>query len=371
MTLSRRLITLVLCIWLAACSPPVRAPTLPAPPPAQEAAPAQVAEYWPTAGWQTSTPEAQGMDAGKLEAMFQAIDEQDINLHSVLIVRHGYLVAEVYYPPHGPDTAHVQYSVTKSVVSALLGIAIQEDYVESIDQPALSYFGDWSVDTGDPRKGAMTLEHLITMTSGMEWDDDRDIDGLWRSRDWVQHMLDRPMADPPGTQFSYNSGSTHLLSAVIQLTTGQTAQAYAQEHLFGPLGMRPGDTRWETDRGGFSIGGWGLYMTPRDMAKLGYLYLKEGIWDGQSIVPAAWVRASVEPRVAVDDAQEPWGLHYGYGWWVHELGAYAAHGRAGQFIFVLPDLDMLVVFTSELEGADFVQPELLLRDYIIPAATGS
>jgi CubicO group peptidase (beta-lactamase class C family) len=104
------------------------------------------------------------------------------------------------------------------------------------------------------------------------------------------------------------------------------------------------------------------------MAKLGYLYLKEGMWDRQPVVPAAWVRASVEPRVAVADAQEPWGLHYGYGWWVHELGAYAAHGRAGQFIFVLPDLDMLVVFTSELEGADFVQPELLLRDYIIPAA---
>jgi len=330
--------------------------------------PATTSNYWPTQGWQASTPEAQGVDAGKLEAMFQAIDEQDINLHSVLIVRHGYLVAETYYPPYGPGTSHVQYSVTKSVVSALLGIAIQEGYVESIDQPALSYFGDWTVDASDPRRQAMTLEHLLTMTSGMQWDDSRDIDGLWRSRDWVQHMLERPMADPPGTRFTYNSGNTHLLSAVIQLTTGQTAQAFAGEHLFGPLGIRPGDTRWETDPHEFSIGGWGLYLTPRDMAKLGYLYLKEGTWEGRQVVPAAWVRASVEPRVAVDDAQEPWGLHYGYGWWVHELSAYAAHGRAGQFIFVLPDLDMVVVFTSELEGTDFIQPELLLRDYIIPAA---
>jgi CubicO group peptidase (beta-lactamase class C family) len=144
---------------------------------------------------------------------------------------------------------------------------------------------------------------------------------------------------------------------------------FAITYLFEPLGIT--NYEWETDPEGTPIGGWGLWLTTRDLAKLGYLYLKEGRWADQRVIPADWVRKSAQETIQVDQHLEPWSLGYGYGWWVHEIGAYAAHGRGGQFIFVIPDLDLVVVITSWLEGGDFVDAELLVRDFIMPAVVSS
>jgi hypothetical protein len=151
---------------------------------------------------------------------------------------------------------------------------------------------------------------------------------------------------------------------------------FAQRHLFEPLGIDAADVYWESDTKGVPIGGWGLWLVPRDLARIGALYLNEGRWEEQQVLPADWVRASVERRIQIPDPLEPWDLHLGYGWWLHDIGThaadgqqpYAAHGQGGQFLFVVPDLDLVVVFCSGLAESEFVQPELLLRDYVLPAA---
>ena len=312
------------------------------------------------------------MDSEHLERLFLAVTERSIELHSVLIVRHGYIVTEAYFPPYEQDTKHDVWSVTKSFVSALVGIAIEKGYIDGVTQPVLDFFPDRAVANRDSRKEAMTLEHLLTMTSGLDWSDGTQVQQMMWSRDWVQFILDRPMAAEPGTQLNYNSGNTHLLSAILQQATGMSALDFTREHLFEPLGISV--VTWESDPDGISIGGWGIQMTPRDMARFGYLYSNDGVWDGQQVVPAGWVRASVEEHVEIEEPIEPWGLHIGYGWWVHQIGAYAAHGRGGQFIYVIPHLDMVVVFTSGIEDPEdsgFVKPELLVRDFIMPAAISS
>jgi CubicO group peptidase (beta-lactamase class C family) len=326
--------------------------------------------YWPTEGWRSSTPEEQGMDSEKLAQIFEVITEQRLNIHSVLIIRNGYLVTEAYYHPFRSKNMHEVYSVTKSVVSALVGIALEKGFIESVHQPVLDFFPEQTIENDDAHKQAITLEHLLTMTSGLEWTEGDTGRQLWQNIDWAQFVLNRPMAVEPGTQFNYNSGNTHLLSVIIQETTGMSTLSFAQAHLFEPLGIS--DVLWSRDPSGISIGGWGLRMTPCDMAKLGYLYLNNGVWDGQQVVPADWVNASIQKHVQVTDPLEPWELHLGYSWWLHEFGPYAAHGMRGQFIYVIPDLNMVVVFTSGLdEEAEFVQPELLIRDFIMPAAISS
>jgi CubicO group peptidase (beta-lactamase class C family) len=305
------------------------------------------------------------MDPELLAQMLQAIEDRELNIHSVLVIRNGYIVTEAYFPPYQQDSKHELWSVTKSVVSALVGITIDEGSIDGVNQPVLDYFPDPTIASSDPRKQTMTLEHLLTMTSGLDWSDDRSIYGMMRSRDAPRYVLDRLLDEEPGTRFNYNSGNTHVLSAIIQETSGRSTLDFAREHLFDPLGIS--DVEWETDSSGIPIGGWGLWMRPRDMAKLGYLYLNEGVWDGQQVIPADWVRESTEPRLQVEEVLEPWDLYYGYGWWVHEFGAYAAHGRGGQFIFVFPDLEVVVVFTSSLPESKFVEPELLIRDFVVPA----
>jgi CubicO group peptidase (beta-lactamase class C family) len=317
-------------------------------------------DYWPTQGWRTSAPEEQGMDPALLGQMFDAVEDRSLNVHGVVIVRHGNIVAEEYYSPYRQDTKHVLYSVTKSFISALVGIAIEEGYIESVDQRVLDFFPDHTFANPDPRKEAMTLEHLLTMTSGLDWEEGMPIYlEMYRSRDWVQFVLDKPMVAEPGSQFVYCSGCSHVLSAIIQRTTGMNTLEYAQSRLFEPLGIT--DVYWESDSSGTSIGGWGLEITPRDMAKFGYLYLNGGVWDGQQVVPAEWVRTSVEKHVETDS-----DLGYGYQWWTYpSLDAYTAIGRDAQLIFVIPDQDVVAVFTAELDGADALFE--LIEKFIAPA----
>ncbi len=337
------------------------------------AAPAEVTlperTYWPTEGWRSSTPEEQGMDSELLTEMLAYIREKGVRIDSVTIVRHGYLVLDAYIRSYGKDSKHELYSCTKSVTSALVGIAMDQGHIQSVDQPVLSFFPEWSVGNVDARKEAMTLEHLLTMTDGLHWvrKDIRVTSSgdttpeMMQASDWVQFTLDRSMEEEPGTRWNYNGGASHLLSAILQEATGMTALEFAHEYLFGPLGIS--EVVWPGGNQGRNFGGSGLQMTPHDMAKFGYLYLNEGLWDGEQIVPAAWVKASTTNHSPTPE------IYYGYQWWVMPwAGYYSAIGARGQYIAVLPELDMVAVFTSDLKPEDAYTPLLLLAFYVIPAA---
>ncbi|MCP4543240.1 MAG: serine hydrolase [Chloroflexi bacterium] len=331
--------------------------------------------YWPTQGWRTSTPEEQGVDSEMLDEMFETIQEQGYGIDSVTVIRNGHMVADATFRSFQPDSRHIIHSCTKSIVSALIGIAIDEGYIESVDQPILDIFSERTVANLDVDKEAMTLEHVLMMASGLECRDSylyrwAGIREMQRSDDWVQFMLDLPMAEPPGTRFEYCNGGSFLLSAIIQETTGMTAAEFADERLFGPLGIS--DVRWPSNPNGITIGWGDLRMRPHDMAKIGYLYLNEGRWDGEQIVPADWVATSTRKHISAT-LQDG----YGYQWWVtgdadrQRPRVYMALGYAGQFIFVVPEKALVVAVTSNLRDQDFYLPQQLLNDFVIPAVEPS
>jgi CubicO group peptidase (beta-lactamase class C family) len=316
--------------------------------------------YWPTQDWRTSTPEEQGMDAQKLAQMLLTVKKQALSLHSLLIIRHGYLVSETYFSSYTQDTRHELYSCTKSFIATLTGIAIDKGYIDGVSQRVVDFFPEVSFANLDQQKKDMTLEDLLTMRSGLDWQEgDATYSALVQSTDWVKFVLDEPMIYPPGSHFSYCSGCSHVLSAILQKTTGTTGRDFAEQYLFTPLGIT--NVRWDTDRAGAPIGGWGLQLTPREMAKLGYLYLHNGQWDGQQIVSAAWVADASQKHTPATG-----NLGYGYQWWTYpSLSAYTALGRYGQTIFVVPASDLVIVTTAFIENHDEIFN--LIEEYIIPS----
>jgi CubicO group peptidase (beta-lactamase class C family) len=301
------------------------------------------------------------MDSDMLGRMLDTIDEQRMAIDGVVVIRNGYIVAEQYYSPYTENSRHVLYSCTKSFISALTGIAVGDGYIDSVDHPVLDFFPDRTFANVDTRKEAMTLENILTMRTGLAWEEGMPAyQALMGSSDWVGFMLDKPMEADPGSQFNYCSGCSYLLSAIIQETTGTNPLEFAQNRLFDPLGIT--NFTWELDSSGIPNGGWGLEMTPRDMAKFGYLFLNQGIWDGQQIIPADWVAASTQPGLEVEA-----GVDYAYQWWVYpSSNLYAAQGLYAQKIYVIPELEMVVVFTADARNTD---PTFdLLEDWIIPAA---
>jgi CubicO group peptidase (beta-lactamase class C family) len=310
------------------------------------------------------------MDSTVLVGMFDYIEQQEADVHGVLVVRNGYAVLEAYYPPYGPHIRHSTASVGKSLTGALVGIAIREGYIEGVDQKVADFFPDHSDLQDDPLKQAMTIEHLLTMTSGLDWPEaaasysssSNIMNQMMRSSDWVRFVLDRPMAAAPGAAFNYSSGASHLLSAIIQEATAERTFVFAQTYLFEPLGIS--HVSWPSDPHGIAFGAGGLRLTPRDMARFGQLYLQGGVWNGEQVVPAEWVEVSVARQVSAYGAAS----YYGYQWWVRGNGVYAAHGYRGKRIFVIPDLEMVVVITADLSGN---LPSVLLSNFIIPAARSS
>jgi CubicO group peptidase (beta-lactamase class C family) len=323
---------------------------------------------WPTEGWRTSTPEAQGIDSTALVAMIEYVQEMNYDVDGVIVVRHGYEVAEIYFYPFKEGQRHILYSCTKSVVSALIGIAIERGYIQGVDQPMLDFFPDYTPENLDERKQSMTFEDLLTMSTGFECRDsylydNRGLTEMHASEDWVQFVLDLPMVKEPGTYFEYCNGASFLLSAIITEATGMSALDFAHEVLFSPLGIT--DASWDASPEGINLGYSNLFLQPEDMAKFGYLYLHGGEWDGEQVVPAGWVETSTREHIRPGTLQDG----YGYQWWIDDDGYYMAIGYNGQFIFVLPELDMVVVIVSDRYRGDYEAPEILLAEYILPATT--
>jgi CubicO group peptidase (beta-lactamase class C family) len=346
-------------IVAAACSassaPPATATAEPT------AAPAEPAVYWPTDGWRTAAPEEQNMDGGMIARVLEIIEEENLAFHSLLIIRNGYLVSETYFHGYTEQRKHDLYSVTKSFMATLVGIAIDQGHIAGVDTRMLDFFPDLACDPPDPQKDAMTLEDVLTMRTGLDWEEvDPTFTALYRSPDWVQYLFDLPMDAAPGSYFLYCSGCSHLLSAAVGQATGMPVRDFADEFLLHPLGITK--LNWETDMQNIPIGGWGLSITPRDMAKLGYLYLHEGMWEGRRIVSAEWVRAATHRQTEAGPV-----LDYGYQWWTYAyLNAYAALGMYGQTVFVIPEKDLIIVTTAGMEGHDRIFQ--LIENYLAPAA---
>lgn len=354
----RRVVFLLLTL-LASCSGR-RAPASTAVPPGP-VAPTPQAASWPTSGWRTALPSSQGMDGALLDEAVTEAQRERLALNGLLVIRHGYIVKETYFSPWEPGTVHELYSCTKSFTSVLTGIAIRRGYLHGVTDPVMGFFPNRQFPHPDPRKGDMTIESLLSMSSGLVWrEDDMTYREMYATaRDWVGYVLGQPMQADPGSFFWYSSGNSHVLSSIIEQKSGKGTYAFAQEALFRPLGIR--DPEWERDPVGVPIGGWGLKLTPRDMAKLGYLYLRQGTWDGSQIVPSAWVQASTRAHIRATEK-----LGYGYQWWIDSsAGMYAAIGRYGQGVFVVPSCDLVVVFTAQIDSSD---PEFdLIHRFIIPA----
>jgi CubicO group peptidase (beta-lactamase class C family) len=367
-------------------------------------------DYWPTKGWLTSTPEKQGMDSAVLANLFRAIREPSLkrkikgkiaetvlgipapdrlDIDILLIIRNGYIVTEAYSSFHSfygirdKDSLNPIYSSTKSFISAIFGIAKDQGKMTSLDSLVLDFFPDETPQNLDKRKRALKLKHLLTMTCGFDWPElkigysnpENPVHQMRYTSNWSTFVLDKPMVQDPGETFNYNSGCTQLLTSIIHKQTSGDSLGFAQKHLFQPLGIsnftwRSAQSSADPDSKAIVNGSGGLLMRARDMAKFGYLYLKGGIWDGQEIVSRKWVEESTRRHnditgiigTVIDD--------YGYLWYIHSFGFHSL-GYSGQYIFVIPDLEIVAVFLSDLNGYQVLEPIFLVEDYIIPAVKNS
>ncbi len=317
--------------------------------------------YWPTKGWRYAEPKQVGMNATMLGEMKSRIAETGID--SVLVVKDGYLVLDEYYHDYRKEDLHEIFSATKSVVSALIGIAHDRGEYPSLDTEVLSLFTTRTVKNVDDWKRSLTLRDLLTLTSGFDVNEGMSVGpDYWRflnSPDPTQFSLDLPMRREPGTYFYYASPDIHLATRVLAESTKTTPLDYAKRHLFGPLNIT--DSVWPTDPDGNNWGQTYLKLMPHDMAKIGYLYLNEGQWDGQQIISKEWVRESTTKHVNVTSS-----YGYGYYWWVDDDGFYYAMGAQGQYIFVVPDKNLVAVFTCTGFPSHYV-PLDILSTFIIPS----
>jgi len=311
------------------------------------AAQERMATVWPSPDWQTASPEDEGMDSEALAKL--VVYGSARSFDSLLIARHGRLVLDAYYAPYSANIPHAVNSTTKSIVATLIAMLHADGVLDSLDHRILDYFPDRDFAIADDRKKAITVQHLLNMTSGLAWDEGlgehwRSLTELKRSRDWVRFILDRPMANQPGETFYYNSGNSHLLSALITRLTGKPAEDFARSRLFGPLGIT--NYSWPRDPLGQSYGGWGLSLKPRDMAKIGYLYLRHGRWGDKELLPPQWIEsvshASVNMNLPADR-----DLRYANQFWaLPDKHVFMTSGYQCQVIMVLPDLDIVVVTTG-------------------------
>jgi CubicO group peptidase (beta-lactamase class C family) len=297
---------------------------------------------WPTKEWQTSSPEEQGMDSKELAKLVDF--GTTLSLDSLLVVRHGKIVAEAYYAPYAAGIPHAIYSATKAVISTLMSIASKDGLLDSPSHRVLDFFDRRSIANLDDRKKAITVQSLLDMTSGIEWRMPDSMFEMERSPDWVKFVLDRPMSSAPGNAFNYSNGNAHLLSAIITKLTGMSALEYGKAKLFGPLGIN--DLSWGHDPQGISNGGQGLYLQPRDMAKIGYLYLRNGAWEGKQLLPSDWIDKVTHAKVDPHAPGEPEFRYSNLFWVLPDKHVYMASGYHGQVIMVFPDLDVVAVTTG-------------------------
>ena len=339
---------------------------------AQDASPPGV--DWPTDGWITVPPESEAMDANLSAEIDARVAAETPLLTSLIVIRNGKLVAERYYNGETPEQPVMVWSVAKSVTSIAVGIAFREGLLTNLDQTLGELIPNDIPANADPRVGNITLHDLLTSTSGWEWDGRINF-SRHDETDQLDLMMARPMVCDPGQCFEYDSTNANLLSLIIQRLSGQTMADYLQSRLFDPLGIAKPE--WLTTVFGSTRGAGGLWLTPTDMAKLGYLYLNDGMWDGQRIVDAEWVADSTREQASGTSSMSGvniGGGSYGYQWWVVEAAghhAYYGNGYGGQLIFGVPNLNLLLVTAvagTDVNDPQDQQPALPLVEWLVGLA---
>jgi CubicO group peptidase (beta-lactamase class C family) len=315
--------------------------------------------YFPDIEWASTTPEEQAMNSSVLDEMIQHIEDLSAPMRGLIVTRNGYIVKESHWAYYTNRSTHHIFSCTKSFTGTLVGIAIKEGFIDNVGQRVIDFFPGMTIENLDSRKEAMTLEHVLTMTTGLDWnewnnsyaDPTNMYNQMFGSPNPIQFFLDLPMVHEPGEQWMYTTGASHLLSAIIQETTGMTTREFAEEYLFDPLNITIGT--WNVDVQGINNGGTQLYVTTRAMAKLGLLYLNNGTWDGEEILPEDWVYQASSPHANI--AQD---MDYGYQWWIDTPdGMYHAVGSEGQYIYVVPEYNVVFSITARAdeEGEDIYE----------------
>lgn len=339
------------------------------------------ATVWPGESWALSTPEAEGLDVVAIQAIHADIQAGRYGLiDEFLLIRHGKVVANHHYTQNYDsiaaqyDTANHMYnydhpdwhpyyqrgnlhslqSVTKSITSIALGIAMDEGYVDNTKSHPMVLFKGYKQDFADARRKAITLEDLLTMRSGLDWNEagsyenaDNSCIAMERSNAWIQYVLSRPMREAPGTRWDYNSGVSMLLGKLVGITTGKRVDKWTEEKLFRPLGIK--NYFWKTTPDNEADTEGGLYLSAEDLARIGYLFLHNGKWNDRQVVSASWVRQSTTPVVAdINPGNTSPDSGYGYQWWIPSAKPYifACNGYGGQFLMVAPEYDIVVVFNG-------------------------
>lgn len=312
-------------------------------------------------GWRTASPASQGMSGSLLDEAGDFADGFP-TMRSLLVVRNGYLVYERYYRGYGRDDRPVLRSVTKSIASLVYGIAFDRGDLPGLDQPVADVFPQF-FPPGDSTRRLLTVRHLLTMTSGLS-SADADPDTL--AVNWVQAFIQAPLLTPPGSAFRYDGAIPHILSGILTESVQQTLAAYADQHLFGPLGIS--GVTWDAAPEGYTSGYSGIALRPRDLARLGQLFVDGGIWEGNQIVSSGWLEASGRNQAPGGSAS----AGYGYLWWISGETGYPGFfgaGYGGQYLYVLPAQRVVVVITGDPD----VSPDVpiyhrnLVPQFIAPA----
>jgi CubicO group peptidase (beta-lactamase class C family) len=306
-------------------------------------------------GWETATPQAEHLDEEKLDVGADYLSRNE-TLRSLLIVQHGKIAYERYFHGGGVDKSMNIHSVAKSIIQALLAIAVDRGLVRSLDDPVSSYL------PGYPNAGRITVRNLIEMRSGLRWTEDSTEYQIGKERDWVWAILSQGLDSMPGTVFTYSTGNTHVLAAILQAATRTNLCRFASEHLFGPLAIDV--EHWGRDPQGVYSGGYNMYMTSRELARFGLLYVNQGVVDGRRVLPE-WAVAAARSSTS-DDRSMP---AYSQGWWTRTVAGrdmYFAWGYGGQFVFVIPEIEMVLVITQstggrerQIDAVDFLERYLI------------
>ncbi|MFF2123905.1 serine hydrolase domain-containing protein [Streptomyces olivochromogenes] len=315
-----------------------------------------------------STPAAQGVDAAGIHAFLDAVEAApDIEPHSLMILRHGHLVASGWWAPYTPDRRHLLYSLSKSFTSTAAGFAVAEGLLR-LDDPVISYFPEFEADITDPRSRAMLVRHVAAMASGHL--EETYATSIRRDRDEiVRGFLLFPPDRDPGTVFAYNQPCTYTLAAIIQRVSGQSLTEYLRPRLFDPLGI--GETAWLQRPPGRDLGFSGLHATTDAIARLGQFYLQDGVWEGRRLLPSSWIAEATRAHISTADgtqegALSDWQQGYGYQFWRSRHGhGYRGDGAYGQYCLVLPEHDAVIATTA---ATDDMQGLLnLVWRHLLPA----
>ncbi len=334
--------------------------------------PSQDDRSWPTDGWETIDPVELGIDPAIFETATSRIRSETPALSAFVVAVGGRLAFEYYADGFADDETTDIWSSTKSVTSALIGIAVGDGLL-ALDDRIGDLLGDRIPAGADPATADITVRDLLTMASGWDWDGTVDYANLDNTDDWAARTLSLPVVADPGGTFTYNSGNCHVLSVILQTVSGQTLREFGQERLFGPIGVEIDD--WLASPQGETAGGWGLFLTARQMASFGYLMLNGGAWDGDRIIPAGWVAESTSFQISPSPANDfGGGTGYGYYWWLDEVVGYDAWfslGYGESSIYVVPGLDLVMVAaTAEVPALDQAgfqtRPRPIMRETIAP-----